>query len=421
MKKICLLLSVFVLDYLNINSQSVLIKNAVIHNGKGDEPYISDVFIHQNKIIKIQKNITDKADTIIDANQSHLYPALISCNNILGLQEAEAIRPTSDYADIGDFNPHLRTLTSYNTDSKILPTAFSNGILYTQCTPRGNYIAGTSAVVKTKAWNWEDAVMIEDGIHLYFPSEYIQRGWWAEPDKSDKNKDFEKQVSSVRQFFEQSKSYYVSKDSNVFNPRYEAMNDIWKGKKKLYVHCNRAKDILNAIQFVQEMQIPNVVLAGCSEIYKIIDIVKKYQYPVILERTNALPNNSDDQIKINFELPVLLQKNNILYTISMEGDMEAMQTRNLPFVAGMSVPYGISKEEALKSITYNAAKILGVDNVLGSVEEDKIASLILSKGDILDPITHQIQCIILEGKIYSVKNFQTELYEKYLNKYHLKN
>lgn len=412
---------IFFLLNTTVFAQSILIKNAIIHNGKGDVPYVANVFIQKDKIIKIQKEpINERADTTINAQGLHLYPAIISCNNILGLQEAEAIRPTSDFADIGEFNPHLRTLTSYNTDSKILPTVFSNGIMYTQCTPRGKYIAGTSSVVKIKAWNWEDARVIEDGIHLYFPSEYVQKGWWAEPDKSEKNKDFSIQIAELKKFFEISKSYYLSNTSD-FNPRYEAMKKIWDGKMNLYIHCQQAKDILNAIQFAQSMHIPRVVLVGCREIYKVLDIVKKYNYPVILSRLNNLPMNTDDRIKINFELPALLEKNNILYTISMEGDMEAMQSRNLPFVAGMAVPYGLDKESALKSITFNAARILGIDNLLGSIEVNKTASLILSKGDILDPITHQIECLILEGKIFTDKNFQTELYEKYLQKYGLKN
>ena len=199
------------------------------------------------------------------------------------------------------------------------------------------------------------------------------------------------------------------------------MREIWSGKKQVYIHCNKAKDILNAIQFAQDMKIPKVVLVGCNEAYKVIDILKKYQYPIILHRTNNLPPNTDDDIKINFKLPHLLESHNILYAISMGGDMEAMQSRNLPFVAGMSVPYGLNKELALKSITYNAAKILGIDSILGSIEENKIASLILSKGDILDPLTHHIQCIILDGKIYSDKNFQTDLYQKYAQKYGIKN
>ncbi|MCX7728201.1 MAG: amidohydrolase family protein [Bacteroidia bacterium] len=407
--------------FLKGHSQSILIKDIMVHNGKGDQPYVASILIQKNKIIKIQKeSISVAADTIIDGKSWHIYPAIILCNNILGLQEAEAIRPTSDYNDIGKFNPHLRTLTSYNTDSKILPTAFSNGIMYTQCTPRGSYIAGTSSVVRIKAWNWEDAAIKEDGIHLYFPSVYVQKGWWAEPDKSEKSKDYENQLTEIKNFFNLSKSYYLSKDSMSFNPRYESMRNIWEGKTTLYIHCNRAKDILNAIQFAQDMQIPKIVLVGCDELYKVIDILKKYQCPVILSRPNSLPTNTDDKLKINFELPGWLEKNNILYCISAEGDMEAMQSRNLPFMAGMCIPYGLSKEDALKSITYNPAKILGIDNILGSIEENKLASLIISKGNILDPVTSQIECLILEGKIYSAKNFQNDLYEKYLQKYGLK-
>lgn len=417
-----ILLNIFL--YVTIYSQqsSILFKKITIHNGKGDVPYIADVLIKNDIISAIGSDIPSNiSDTVIFAQNYHLYPAIISCNNILGLQEAEAVRPTSDYADIGEFNPHLRTLTSYNTDSKILPTVFSNGVMYTQCTPRGSYIAGSSSVVKTKAWNWEDAEVCEDGIHLYMPSEYVQRGWWAEPDKTDKNQDFSKQLSDIKNFLTESKTYYLAQDTNIFSAPFEAMKPVWSGQKKLYVHCSRAKDILNAIELLQIFQVPQGVLVECDEIYKVLDAVKKYQYPVILSRTNALPDNDDDDVKINFEIPALLEKNNILYTISMSGDMEAMQSRNLPFVAGMGVPYGLSKEKALKSITYNAAKILGIEKELGSIEVNKKASLIVSKGDILDPSTQQIVMLLLEGKIYSDKNFQYDMYQKYLKRYHLQN
>jgi imidazolonepropionase-like amidohydrolase len=100
--------------------------------------------------------------------------------------------------------------------------------------------------------------------------------------------------------------------------------------------------------------------------------------------------------------------------------MEAIQSRNLAFNAGTTVAYGMTKEQALQSITLNTAKILGVDNQLGSLEEGKLSSLVVSDGDILDMRTNNIVMAYIAGKPVNLNNKQTELYLKYKAKYGIK-
>jgi imidazolonepropionase-like amidohydrolase len=104
----------------------------------------------------------------------------------------------------------------------------------------------------------------------------------------------------------------------------------------------------------------------------------------------------------------------------MEGDMEAMQSRNLPFLAGYSVAYGLTKEQALQSITLNAAKILGIDNLVGSLETNKLASLVISDGDLLDIKSNKVIAAFINGKPVNLVNEQQLLYEKYKTKYGIK-
>jgi imidazolonepropionase-like amidohydrolase len=115
-----------------------------------------------------------------------------------------------------------------------------------------------------------------------------------------------------------------------------------------------------------------------------------------------------------------LQKDSILFCLQLEGDMEAMQSRNLPFNAGVAAAYGLTKEQALASITSNAAKILGVDKELGTIEEGKLASIVVSDGDILDIKTNNIILAYIAGKSVVLNNKQTELYLKYKSKYGIK-
>ena len=100
--------------------------------------------------------------------------------------------------------------------------------------------------------------------------------------------------------------------------------------------------------------------------------------------------------------------------------MEAMQSRNLPFLAGTSVAYGLSKEQALQSITLNTAKILGIDAMIGSLEPGKIASLVVSDGDLLDIKSNKVIAAYINGKPVNLINDQQRLYEKYKAKYGLK-
>jgi hypothetical protein len=186
------------------------------------------------------------------------------------------------------------------------------------------------------------------------------------------------------------------------------------------VHADNAKDIISAVNFAKKFKIKKPVIVGGKESYKITGFLKSNNIPVMLNRVNDLPDNVDDDVDLVYRLPYLLQKDSILFCLQMEGDMEAMQSRNLPFNAGSAVAYGLSKEQALMSVTLNPAKILGVDNTLGTIEEGKLASLVISEGDLLDMKTNAVFLAYIAGKPVNLVNRQTELYLKYKNKYNIK-
>jgi hypothetical protein len=319
-------------------------------------------------------------------------------------------------------NPHVRSLIAYNTDSKILPTVKTNGVLYTQCTPRNGLICGSSSILATEGWNWEDAVLkADDGVHVNFPKSIQRNGWWAEPEPSGKNTKFDEELIALNTFFDEASSYCKS-PAGTFenNVRFEAMRNVFNGNQNLYLHANTAKDIVLAINFAKKHNIKKPVIVGGKDAWKITSFLRENKIPVMLNRIHDLPELSDDDVDITFRTPALLLKDSILYCLQMEGDMEAMQSRNLPFLAGTSVAYGVSKELALQSITLNAAKILGIDNLVGSLEFNKIASLVISDGDLLDIRTNKVIAAFINGKPVNLVNEQQMLYEKYKARYGLK-
>jgi imidazolonepropionase-like amidohydrolase len=408
------------------NKKRVLLSNGIAHIGNGIVLENSLIAFSDGKIelvadARVTKIDISKFDTTINLYGKHIYPGLIAPNCILGLQEAEAVRQTSDYAEVGDYNPHIRSLIAFNAESKILETVKTNGVLYVQSTPRDGVISGMSSVLATDGWNWEDAVVkADDGVHLNFPHSIQRHGWWAEQQPSDKNNKYTEQVNELVVFFQNASAYNKQVTVSDKNLRYEAMKGIFDGTKNLYIHTDYVKDIIGAVNFIKQFNLKKVVLVGAKDCYKVTSLLKENKISVMLNRLHDLPELPEAETDLMYKLPYLLQKDSVLFCLQNQGDMEAMNARNLAFLAGTAVAYGLTKEQALQSITLNSAKILGVDHLIGSLEVGKLASLVVSEGDLLDMKTNAVILAYINGRQINLTNFQNELYKKYSNKLGIK-
>src|SRR5687768_10876328 len=149
------------------------IKNAIIHVGNGKVIENGVIKIKDGKIEEVGTNISvpDDPNNVVDAKGKHVYPGLMLPTSSLGLIEISAVRASSDVREMGELNPNIRSIIAYNTDSKVINTLRSNGILLANVVPQGSLLAGSSSVVQLDAWNWEDAAYKTDaGMHLYMPS-----------------------------------------------------------------------------------------------------------------------------------------------------------------------------------------------------------------------------------------------------------
>ncbi|GAB4125336.1 MAG: amidohydrolase [Raineya sp.] len=395
----------------------VLIRNATIHIGNGTIIEQGTLVFEKGKITLVEKSLasTPPNAQIIDATGKHIYPGLIVPSTTVGLTEIDAVRATRDYQEVGDFNPHVRSLIAFNTDAEMLPTIRYNGVLLVQATPRGGIISGTSSIMELDGWNWEDAVhKADDGIHLNWIPMY--RYNWREQ-MLEKNQDRVKKISELETFFTQALAYYQTANPSPINLRFQAMKGLFEGSKNLYIHVEEAKEILESVQFAQKFGVKKIVLVGASEAHRITDFLKKNNIPVLLNRVHSLPNRPDDDIDLPFKIPAILHKAGILVGLNYEGDMEAMGSRNLPFTAGTAAAYGLSKEEALSMVSLNTAKILGIDDKVGSLEKGKDATLLICSGDLLDMRGNQVEMAFIKGKQIELTSKQTELYQRYRKKY----
>jgi imidazolonepropionase-like amidohydrolase len=396
--------------------KTIVLKGATIHVGNGNVIENGVVKFESGKIVFIGKENELKisgSEHLIDVKGKHIYPGFIAPNTVLGLVEIEAARPTRDFSEVGDFNPNVRSLIAYNTDSRIIPTIRSNGILLAQITPQSGSISGSSSIVQLDAWNWEDAAYKTDiGIHLHWPILNIKKGWWAEPEGNEANKKYSEAVKKIHDFFSEAKAYQ-QQPSEEKNLKFEAMKDVFSGSKKVFVHVSTAKEIMEVAAFKKTFGI-DLVIVGGEESYQVADVLKENKIPVILNELHSLPGKPEDDIDLPYRLPYLLKQAGVEFCLSMNG---SWQQRNLPFIAGTAAGYGLTKEEALAAITSSTAKILGLDKITGTIETGKDANIIVSEGDVLDMRSSIIIYAFIQGRQIVLDNHQTQLYRKFTNKY----
>ena len=401
-------------------TKSILIMGGTAHLGNGKVQENSLISIVDGKIATIMDGTIvrpAKHDITIDANGKHIYPGFIAPNSTLGLVEIDAVRASDDESEIGEFNPHIRSLIAYNAESKLTEAARPNGILLAQVTPRGGRISGTSSVVQLDAWNWEDAVIKEnDGIHMRWPNSYARLGWWAEPGGIEPNKKYDEQTKAIQSFFDNALGY-LKTDKKEKDIPYDAMNGLQTGEKTVYVNANGEKEITDIILFKKKNNIRNLVIIGGYNAHKVTDLLKENNVSVLLKRIHDVPNSEDEDVNLPYKIAKILTDKGILVGLENSGDMERMQTRNMPFYAGTCAAWGMSKEDALKLITSNTAKILGIDANYGTLETGKSATLFISEGDALDMKTNKLSHAFIDGRQISLESHQTELYERYKGKY----
>lgn len=420
LKSIILVLFFF---HIPLFSQSnLLLKNAIIHTGTGDVIKSGQIEIRNGIITKIDSNHLDSTGLrVIDIGYQHVYPGLIVPYSTVGLRELDAVRATLDYSETGELNPNVRSIIAYNTDSELIGTLRSNGILFAQTTPMSGLISGQSSVVALQGWNWEEAAYKTDiAIHMNWPIKFIGFGWWEDAGQPKKNEAREKELDVLETIFKDAYSYYQTKVHAITNLKLEAMRGLFDGSKKLFIYADNSKDIIESVLFSQRYGVKNIVIVGAHDSEKAISFLAQQKIPVVFTRTHTLPANTYNSVDQVYNLPTLFKKAGIVYCLSYIGDMEVMGTRNLAFTAGSTVNIDLNKEEALKSITLNTAKILGIDNTTGSIEIGKEANIVVSKGDILDVKSNEITLAYIKGIEINLGDKHKNLYKKYAERYNLK-
>jgi hypothetical protein len=403
----------------------IMLVGGTIHTGTGEVIENGTVAFTKGKITAVGKSseitIDKSGYEVIDVTGKQIYPGLIFPNTGLGLIEiGSGVEVATDNRELGDLNPNVRAIAAYNTDSHVIPVVRSNGILLAQIVPTGTLLPGTSSVVQLDAWNWEDAAYkIDNGIQLGWPRKSSfggRRGGGGDiaAAAAAGSSTYDKNVELLEKIFSDAIAYSAVEKPTDVNLRLEALKGLFDGTKIMFINSSEAKGIMAAVSFGKRYGVKKMVLVGADETaWGVKDFLKENNIPVLLANPLSLPKYDYSDTKLPFRLASMFTKEGILVGLTYSSQAYG----NLPFAAGETVAYGLTKEEALQTVTLNTAKILGIDDKTGSIQTGKDANIVVSSGDILDMSTNDVVLAFITGRNISLDNKHKQLYRRFKAKF----
>jgi len=257
------------------------------------------------------------------------------------------------------------------------------------------------------------------GLHIFWPQMTINRDPRFPKSAQDQQTEIEKRIRQLKEAFTTARAYLKARTAEPDTPkdlRWEAMIPVLKGTLPVFVHADELKQINRALQWTEEEKL-KLVLVGGQDAWRVAPVLKARNIPVIISQVMDLPLRRSDGYDSVFSGPRKLYEAGVRFCVANDGsDAAAHQDRSLPYQAGMAAAYGLPKDEALKAVTLYPAQILGVADRIGSLEVGKDASLIITNGDPLE-ITTLVEAAYIQGRPLNLANKQTQLYEKYQEKY----
>jgi imidazolonepropionase-like amidohydrolase len=398
------------------NVRIITVTGPVIENGT--------VVITNGKIAAIGANASVPSGAkVIEGKGLSVYPGMIDADTEIGLTEIGSVAGSVDTNEIGDNNANIHVDVAIHPDSSHIAVTRVNGITTALTAPRGGLIAGQSALLNLDGWTPREMVLKSPvAMHINWPGGGGRGrgefgGFGQQRSVTELRREQDRQIESLKKILRDAAAYGDAKDARAKDaglPRQdvdlklEALIPVVRGQMPVVINVSLERDIKAAIAFVGEMKL-KAIISGGIEAYKVADQLKAKNIPVIIGPVLRMPVNEDDPYDAAFSNAGLLSKAGVKIAFQTN---DSAYSRNLPYHAGMAAAFGLSKEEALKAVTIYPAEIFGVADRVGSIEQGKIANLIVTDGDPLE-IRTQIKHVFINGRDIPLSSRHTELYEKF--------
>ncbi len=415
-----------------IDSEALVLRGATVHTMAG--PAIEATVVLQDGLILAVGGEDDEgfvipADAVsIDLTGLDLYPGFFDALSQLGLVEINSISATVDSSEIGRYNPHLQAATAVHPASEVLPVTRANGVTHTVAAPQAandGVIAGQGSLIHLDGWTVEE-MSVDSGLAMIVHWPRIETRSFdfttfsvTEKPYTEAKKEADEKIAELREWFGAARHYRQAADSGssrvTRDLALEALARALESMPVVIVASSKA-DIEAALDFAEDTGI-EMILAGGVDAWRVEERLAAMGVPVILGLTASLPGQEDDPYDRPFRTAGELAEAGVLVAFGSgagggDGPGGPHSSRTLPYEAAFAVPYGLERDEALRALTINAARIFGVDDRLGTIEPGKIANLIAVDGDPLD-FTGEVRHLFIAGREVETDNKHRQLWERY--------
>jgi len=405
------------------------IRNARIVTVSGPDIENGTVVIRDGKIEAVGTNVSVPAGAqTIDGRGLSVYPGMIDAGTNMGLVEVpQGANGTVDLSEVGELNPNAKAIIAVNPHSAHIGVTRVEGITNTLTAPTGGLISGQAALINLLGTAPKEmAVVPQAALVINYPrigfgGGGFGGGFQQPANLADTLTANERQVEQIRKMLRDAEAYgraqdAYAKDKSLPRPDrnvvLEPLVPYVRGEQPVIFRADREAEIRGAIRFAEEMKLKPIILGG-NDAWKVASLLKEKNIPVILTGIFSLPSREDDAYDSLYENPAKLQQAGVRFCIST-GDA-GPEVRNLAQYAGMAAAFGLSKADAVKSVTLFPAQILNMADRLGSIEVGKMANLVVTDGDLLE-IRTRIKYLLIDGRPVVLSSRHTELNDAFKNR-----
>jgi imidazolonepropionase-like amidohydrolase len=326
-------------------------------------------------------------------NAKIVTPGLVDAHSTLGLSGYLNTPQDQDQVErSAPLQPELRAIDSYNTQDPLIEWARSFGVttMHTGHGP-GILMSGQTMIVKTTGKTVDDAVIDPFAMVAMTLGEGARETGAKSPGTRSKavamlRGELIKAEEYSRKWDKVEKGKEPTRDLHL-----ETLARVMKGDIPLLVTVNRANDVLTAIRVGKEFKI-RMVLDGAAEAYQVLDQIKASGYPVFLHATMERAGGETENI--SFETASKLKAAGIPFALQTGFEGYVPKTRVLVFEAAMAAANGLSFDDALRSVTIDAARLIGQDRRIGSIEAGKDGDIAMYDGDPFQYTTHCLGVLV---------------------------
>ncbi len=392
--------------------RATLLTGATVHPVDGDPIAEGAVLIRGERIEAIgpdgefADSFADDSIDVVDLDGLHVYPGFVHPLSQLGLIEISSVDGTMDQSEMGSINAALRAEVAFNHDSELLPVSVAGGILTAHTVPGGGLIRGRSAVMRMDGWSWEDMVIeAPAGMHIAFPPGA------ADNADNDDLQAIDRVIEQARQWHRAQAAFDAGEAPRpARNAQLEALGPLLDGSLPLFLHADNHATIEAALDWADRQAFDDLVVVGGPDLQYLAERLAADGTPAILSSVYTMPTRRWEAYDQAYVAAARLHEAGVKFAIAGESGTNA---RNQPFEAGSAAAFGLPKDAALKSVTQWSAEILGVGDQLGTLSPGKRATLIVTDGDPLEPMT-SIERVWIDGAEYDLqRNKQLRLFERY--------